>query len=431
MRKGECSIRYVRDINDGKSKLYTLLLILLPVLKQYVFLSMSFMDVFNIFAFVYFFVNRGNLNVRNIFVPYILYTLIFMMFAMLNLSVYSPSLIFKNILSFTLLTFNMFFIAPYYFDLEYGFKWYKNVVLISGILSIIQTLINALFSYRLILVFPWLTLNYGDRISGSSFINAVQGYYSYRASAFFLEAAYFAEFCLPFLFLSLFNVDSKLTTKNIVRSLFVTLAICLSASMLGIVGCLIAWIFYLCKLLWTSKRRKLIVLIPLVVGFGIYIYNLDIVQMQVMSKMHSTEDLARTSSLSLRLLRGWYCFGQLDSFHQIVGVGYSCVGAFFTEYNITTVVDAKGLANSYMNGISLMFCSLGIFGTLLYLVPFIKIILQSGKVFMLSICWIVLMFTAQIFDTACYVVLVVFIIQISKEKHDNGCIVDCSIDNIS
>jgi hypothetical protein len=407
---------YIVEIGSKKSRWYTLIVILLPILNQYTFLSMNFMDIFNIFiAIVYLVFSNGRIRIKNGFIPYMLYSLLIMSISMLGLQVYSPVLFFKNILSFIFLTFNLFFVAPNIFDIKYGFKCYANITLISCVIVIIQTLINMVLSLRLVFVAPSLILNYGNGMTGSAFISTVQSYSNYRASAFFLEPAYFAEFCLPFLYLSLFNSEDRLSTKNIVRSLFITISVCLTTSMLGIIGCAIAWLVYVGQMLWTSKRRKLIVLIPIVLGVGLYIYNLDSVQTQIISKLYSAQNLTMSTSLSLRLIRGWYCFNELDLIRQLFGVGYGCVSSFFSQYNITTILDREGIVNSYMNGISLMLCSLGIVGTLLYMIPFVKIIIKNKKVFMLLVCWIILMFTSQAFDTANYFVLMVFIMLISQK----------------
>lgn len=415
-------------INISKRRWYTVFVILLPLLNQYTILSMNFMDVFNIFVLLsYLLTSKGRIKKGNGFIPYILYTLVLMVVSMLGLSVYSPILMLKNIISFTILVFNLFFVGPDFFDLEYGFKCYADFTLLSCVVVIFQTILNIGFGKRLILVFPWSVLNYGNNMSGATFISTVAAYHSYRASAFFLEPAYFAEFCLPFLFIALFNLDARLSTHNITRCLFVTISICLTTSMLGIVGCVIAWSIYLAQMLWTSKRRKLIILIPIVIGAGLYIYNLDSVQAQIVSKMYSAQNLTMSTSLSLRLTRGWYCFEQLSPIRKMAGVGYGCVSSFFTQHNVTTIIDKEGIVNSYMNGISLMLCSLGIIGTLLYLLPLIKMFFQNKKVFMLLICWGILMFTSQVFDTASYFVLMIFIIVISRERREDGMIVDYSV----
>ena len=406
------------DYNSEKSKLYTLFLVLLPILKQYKFLSLQVVNIFNIFVFACFLFNRNRWNVKNTFFPYVLFAEIFMTFALVDLSS-SIFVVINNIVFYFLLMFNMFIIAPRYFDLEYGFKCYKSIVLISCVLTVIQMLVNNLMSYRLILVIPWLTLNYQDNMVGETLIKICQNTAIYRPSSFFIEPVHYAHFCLPFLFLSLFTINSKYTNKNIIISLFVTLSICISSSSLGIIGCIVAWILFLCRLFWTEKRKKLIALVPFICIVVIYIYNLDSVQGQILAKTASAENLSNSSSLTLRLIRGWLCFEQLDLFHKFFGVGYNCISAFFTEHNIKTTVDVWGMSNSYMNGITQMLCSLGIFGTLLYLIPFIKLIIQGRNGFTL-LCWLLLMFTSQVFDNELYFLFMVFIIQMSQEKRNDA-----------
>ena len=401
---------------ENKSKLYTLFIILMPLLNQYRFLGMSFMDVFNIFVFVFaMFKENWRIRINIAFLPYTIYALLVMVFSMLQLPVYSPILMLKNVASFGFLAFNLFIAGRDYFDINKGYYYYGVIVKLCCAVAIVEFLVNLLISYRPVLVFPMLTLNYGGGMKGAELISLLKHSYSnYRASAFFLEPAYLSEFCLPYLFLSLFNSEEKYDTKKIIEALFITLSIVLTTSTLGILGCVIAWLIYTIKILWTSKRRKLILLIPVIIVAGYYMYSLDAVQNQLSSKIYSAQNLTMSTSLSLRLTRGWYCFNALDEIRKLIGMGYGCVSAFITEHHITTIIDREGIVNSYMNGISLMLCSLGIIGTLIYIIPFIGMILKNRNTYYLGVLWIVLMLTSQSFDTAIYVIMFAFIVNISN-----------------
>ncbi|MEG1946364.1 MAG: hypothetical protein RR139_04630 [Lachnospiraceae bacterium] len=399
------------------STVYIGCMILLPILNQYKILSMNFFDVVNIGVFIVCTIKKVKLKLKSEFLPYVFYTLITSIFLMTELRATTPVLLIKNIVSFLLMIFNVYFIAVEYFDLVKAYKIYSKVIIVLSVIVVIEFFINLLFGIRLVLAFPWATLNYGDGIMGSTYISLVQNTYSsYRASAFFLEPASFAGYALPWLFLSLFNINRKNSLKNFFLVLFISMSICLTTSSLGILGVLIAWCAYVEVSLFNSGRKKLLVTIPILLCVGIYVYNLDIVQAQIMSKMYSMNDLSRSTSLSLRLLRGKYCFEELDNIHQIFGCGYGVLYQYFMQNNISTVLDRADLVVTYMNGMSLMFCSVGIIGSVLYLIPFIGKVVSNKSVFMLFACWMLLQMTSQVFDTPTLLLLTIFIIVISKKN---------------
>lgn len=411
------------SINFGKHKiislssLYICCMLLLPILNQYKIMSFNFFDLVNIIVFFICIIKKVSINRKTPFFPYIGYTLVSIIIFSASLKAVTPILLIKNIISFTLMIFNIYFVAINSLDLKKAYQIYSKIVIVSAVIVVFEFIINVSFNSRVILVFPWATLNYGGGISGSDFISLVKNTYAtYRASAFFLEPASFAEYALPWIYLSLFNTKQKNSMRNIFVVLFVTISVCLTTSSLGMLGCLIAWCIYVEVSLWTTGRKNMILILPLLVGAGLYVYNLDVVQAQIISKMYSLNDLSRSTSLSLRLFRGKYCFEALDRINQFFGCGYGFLYQYFVQNNITTVLDREGLVVTYMNGMSLMFCSVGIVGSILYLLPLISKVIRNTSLFMLLVCWILMQMTSQVFDTPSLLLLTLFIVIMSDNR---------------
>ena len=403
-------------IEDRKG-IYSILLVLLPIINQYQIFTLSYLDLFNLFVLItYMIKNKGKIRV-DAFIPYIIYALLFMCISMFGLNVYSPILMIKNIAAFILLVFNLFFVSKHEFSVEVGYYYYYKIVQIISYICIAQYAIYRMTAAKVFLVIPFLTLNYGDSMTGSELINILSNT-TYRPSAFFLEPAYLAEYALPLLFISLFIYEGGTDNKTIIKNLLITLGICLSTSMTGIVGAAIVWSLFVIKLSWSNKNWKLIILVPVIVAVVVYIFSLESIQDQIASKMYSIQNLNMSTSLSYRLTRGWLCFRELDILHKIIGTGYNCIGPFFSQHGIFTILDTDRIVSTYMNGLSLMLCSLGIVGTILYLIPFLRIGLKNRNTRILLLCWLMLMLSSQYFDTAMYMLMVSFMFVLA-EMDDN------------
>ena len=400
----------------GFDKFYTIGMVLLPILNEYQIISINFIDFFNMAFFVIFVLFRGKISINKTnmcFFPYMVYTLLLSVSALLMYST-SVFIAIKTLISYLLLVLNIYCIGIKHFNLDLGYKVYTKIVMAGSIILIIELLWYMIVGGRIALVLPFATLNYADGMSGSTYISLIQSSASYRASAFFIEPATFASYSLPWLILSLFYSNKKHNFGNIIRSGFVTLAIVLSTSSLGMLGCLIAWVVYIDISLWIAGRKNLLLVIPALLIIGSYVYNLDIIQAQILSKFHSLQDLTRSTSLSNRLMRGWYCFQEFPLVNKILGCGYGSLSNFLTQHRIETILDNGIIVNTYMNGFFLLVCNTGIVGTVLYLWALLKSISWGKYCKMLFMCWLYLQITAQVFDTPLLLLLTLFIICIPK-----------------
>lgn len=418
-------MNYLNRIEDKNTtqlgKLISVGLILLPILDQYQLFSLRFMDLFGIVIIFCSIILKKKFLISYKFVPYIIYVFIQTFISSMELSAVTPVLLFKNLISFFLLVYGMLILAPKELEVERAYRIYTKVVVIASLVAIFQFLAFQLLSVKTTLIIPGLTLHYGDSMSSSTFISMFLSYKNYRPSSFFLEPAYHSEYILPWIYMTLFNVKyvgSDISKRYFIIAVIASIGICLTTSILGIVGVAIAWIIYFEKNIFSRKGWKYALILPVFIVLGIYIIQLDTIQTQIVSKMFSLQNLDMSTSLSLRLMRGYYCFLELGGVQKLFGCGYGILYQVFSQYGIHTMLDTGNIVITYMNGFFLMVCSVGIVGSLLYLGPLISSVIKNKKIVPLFICWIILQTTAQVFDTAIYYLLMVFILSLSMSKRD-------------
>lgn len=399
--------------------LYTSMIVLLPILNGYRVFGMNFMDFFNVTALLLFILFHSEIdnsnNLYKSFIPYFIYTCLTIVVFGSTLSTVRSTLIVKDLISYLSLVFNFYVIAIQLVDVIKAYRIFTRIVLLLSIIVFIETLVYLLFSYRMELIIPFAKLNYNNGSLGIEYINALKSYPgSYRASALFMEPSHLAEYLLVWLFISLSRYNSDESKYIYIYGGIVSLAICLTTSSLGMIGCAVVWTAYILRNLLRKGSRNSLLIIPFL-AVGVYFtLGYEEIQNQIAKQLYSLQDITRYTSLSVRLFRGWYCFANLDTINKIFGCGYSLIFQFFTEHNIRAILDTSFTNITVMNGLSLMVCSVGIIGTILYLLPFIRKCVKTTDIFMLFICWTLIMLTAQGYDTATVLLLTVFILILSS-----------------
>lgn len=395
--------------------------VFLPILDQYQFFSIRFMHIYGFVVMFCLLIVKKKITILYKFVPYIVYVIFMMILSAFNLSAVGPILLIKNIVSFFMLAYGMLMLMPMVFDAKRGYDLYTKIVAFISIVSILQYILNQFFSLRIPLIVPGLTLNYGNGMSSSEMISALISTPNYRVSSVFLEPAYHSAYVLPWLFLTLFNVNHikrNTSRKFLILAITATIGCLLTTSMIGIVGVSVAWLIYFWKNIFSRKSFAYVLILPIFLAVGVYFFQLDAIQAQFLSKIHSLQDLTRPTSLSLRLIRGYYCFLELELVQKIFGCGYGMLYQFFIQNNIQTILDTSGIVITYMNGLSLLVCSVGLVGTVLYVVPMFMGIRKYLKLIPLLICWIMLQISAQSFDGPTYYLLMLYILRLSVLKKD-------------
>ena len=161
---------------------------------------------------------------------------------------------------------------------------------------------------------------------------------------------------------------------------------------------------------------RLILLGFLLVTIVFVVINLPSFQDQMERKMTSIDSLTTTSSVSLRLLRGYYCFGEIDGLRKLIGCGYNGFFYYYTTFNITTIYDANLTFVSYMSGFFSALCDIGIIGfTLLFGYLLFETIKSKKRVcYALLFVLILLLLGSDLFESPVYFIVVLFLLSISK-----------------
>ena len=220
---------------------------------------------------------------------------------------------------------------------------------------------------------PDLKLNYGARAKGIVLINQMKQSAYFRPCSIFIEPAFQAAYIIPWIPMALIKNINKPNIKSLLSVIIVSVMLCMGASFTALACCAIIWFGYLLISIKYSKisyKTTYLFFFLLIVGiFAIYkILSLESVQNQISGKIESLNHLNKSSSLTLRLLRGALCFYEMDFFHQLFGCGYNGFYYYYKQAHISTIYDYNVGANiTYMSGWFYALCNLGIVGFLIYL----------------------------------------------------------------
>ena len=401
------------------NRVYTFLIISFPIFCQYRIASLSYVDLFNVVIGLLG-IYHEKLNLKNRFVPYFIFELVVSILMSLTLSSIGTIILFKSLISFGFMFINIYCIAPKKFDFYLGYRYYSGIVYLSSVLIAFQYAIYFILKTKVSFLFPYIELNYNRSMSYSEYLSRTLSGSEFRPCSIFLEPNHLVIYILPWIFLSLFLTKDGIILKNMLKIAFVSIMVCLSTSSLGIVGCAVAWLLYLIRILHSKNKKLFLLVIPILIAVVIYISSMDEIKAQLYGKIVSLKSIRTGNvlmgSTPLRLIRGWLCFEQMDFVHQLFGSGYTNLQVYFNDYGIKTIVDDfTGVDTVFMNGIFTMLCRVGIVGSILYLVPFFHLFKRKKIMFPLLLCWFLLEVTSSAFDTPSFFVLLLFTIKTSSE----------------
>lgn len=398
-------------------KIFSIALVLMPILNQYAITSLFLMDIVALIGIVLFFLRgRHCIKANYAMMVYVLYIIFDTLLYSNVLNGVPASTIVIRVFRVIVLYVFYFFISDDYFDMEFAFGFYSKVVYISTFAIVFQMLLYFITGNDINLLIPGLPINYGSFATSSDLmhswhVNASIGYY--RPCSFFLEPAMQAQYVLPWLAISLTTKQEKLGKRPILKLIFVTIGICFTTSYLGILCAAILWLINGFIGIHKNNARKRILAIPILLLIFLAIMNTGILDIDILNKL-SRINSSEGGSTTWRLLRGFACFKEMPFLNILFGCGYGNISTFFTQYNITTIYDAGLTVNSYMNAGSTLLCSLGLTGFVLYLIAMRKILFSNMQPMKLSIliCLLILVFTSSIFDSAVYFMVVLFMQQL-------------------
>lgn len=387
--------------------LYQILILLTPILNNYLLLPVKFLYIVCVYGALLFlhFMSQERIRIARKAVLYAIYVVLFLMlYAILVNDVPFVSII-NRTLYFILIFINFYVFAYQIWDYERCFDLYNKICLFVSVLVVIQFLLGHL-GMGIPLIPPGLTTNTVG-LTSSNVYRATQ-LMDRRFSTFFLEPAHQAQYCLPCLALVLFS-GLNTAKKNMIPALILTAGLLTTTSMQGILGAGVIWFFYLIVMIKEEKIkgfRRLLLLVPLGAVAMYFLWTQPVLQEQFQKKIMSFNGgkVYKGTSLYVRMFYGWDCFKEIGILQKIFGYGYSNSETYLLSSGIGLRFTSIELIG-YMSGISMMFCELGIVGVLLnfslMLFPLLK--KQHGKrdlrIIGLIVSVVVIMFTSAAFDS--------------------------------
>lgn len=393
------------------NRLYMVLFVLMPIINQYKIGLLTFLQIYTLFGLVVWFLNAKKMIISKNVIIYIIYILVITLIGYLIAGTYSVSSVVLRMISFTLLTINFYTVFPKVANFTFIYKVYTAVIYIVVISLFFQYFLYAVGNQPTMLLIPGTTLNYNSGVNSSEFmnytINRISTGYYYRPCSIFIEPGFQSMFCAPWLALKLFY-DTGKKGKDIFIALVVTVSMILTTSSMGILIAIILWMIYVAKTFSQGNKRRIqtvFLMLPFLIIAVFYLYGETNVSTSIAIKMQSTQNLNNSSSLTWRLLRGFECFKQIGIFQKFFGCGYGDLTSYFDFIHLSTKYDANLVLIDYMNGISYMFCSIGIVGALQLLSIIISFFSKNKmkmETKMLLICLAIIMLTASVFDSDKY-----------------------------
>lgn len=406
----------MENINVNRcTKFYTIILILAPILNQYKIPGLNFVELIAIYGLTLVLVKRPKIY-NDRFLVYMctgLITTIISTFILLlriinfDLNIISYIL---RIIKYISVVFGIGIACEFYFDLNFAKKIYTILIGIISLLLIFQIGIHFITGKNLFFIIPGVTLNYNNSMNSSELlatnINKISHGYYFRPSSLFLEPAYYALYVLPWICFYLYQ--EKINFKKILFSLMVSVTCVLTTSSLGILGCVIIWLCYFIIYIKKNKfNHNTLLLFFIMIFICILCFFLllksDDILTSINIKLGSLRTLDNASSTSMRLLRGWFFYDQLDFLSKLIGVGYGNLSMFYHSTGMNLIYDLNLTEVSYMCGFATIINSFGIIGLFLFinwLLTLYKNSTLSNKILIVILC--VILFTSDCYDSAFY-----------------------------
>jgi len=407
--------RLVNSSTSVKSRVFTLLLVLLPIINQIKILDYGFLEFFSVAAMLIVLLrSHFRLKVSGFFLFYIYMTLS----AFISTIVYGESMVTAVFSAARIIVIyvGIFEGAKELFDIKYAKQWFVRIALALSVLLFFQFAMYYLFGRQIYLIPDGLTLNYGGGMDSSILIQrnmrSVLGGYIFRPSSAFIEPSYFAYYSSPALIVLLFG--KNLDRKSLYKALVISLASILTTSTISLVSVVFTWLLFVLfgrNSLSRGQRQSITAFIVVLFVAIVIVLNQSAVQFSLSRKMTQMLDLGESSSSSMRLTRGWEYFGYMNPFLRIIGCGFGHLADYFDFSGMGSKMSYSINLTSYMNSFTGVLCSLGFVGLLLFFHGLIPIIRSKVPIkrFM-AVLLIILMLAGAVMDLGFYYLIIAFML---------------------
>ena len=213
----------------------------------------------------------------------------------------------------------------------------------------------------------------GLGILSKVFFNAWRFNYAYRPCGMFAEPAIFAQPALLSLFYYMF------IGKSLKKTAFLTVALLLSTSalgLMGVIGLYIIWIFNMDKLSGIPKSRKWAILsLTAVAGMAVFTFALNM-------EVFVVERLTSGSSIGVRVLRSVDLYKLMEPHEKLIGIGLQNQAYYLNYHNIILAHDTYettyGGSREYAGTLGYVLCTTGFFGLVTYVQPVFRYFRRCG-----------------------------------------------------
>ena len=208
--------------------------------------------------------------------------------------------------------------------------------------------------------------------------------WGFRPSSLFLEASYYAFFCMPFLCVSILKENKR--TRDYIFLLLVIGAIFLARAGSGIIGIFILFSYFV---LIKLKKLKIgifsyLLLIIIIICSIFYFLSLDLEG----TLLHRIQ---KGGSINYRVTRGILIFKSFPFIHKVFGIGINNIDSYMFKNEIVTPFDEANL--NYMCSILQVLNYSGIIGIILLFNYMFKIWKKVQKNVKLKAIFFIIIFT--------------------------------------
>lgn len=384
------------------SKLFTIILLLYPILNLYSIINNSFdLGIISIAAFSLAYIIKllaiDKVNFRDLYKILInskfnrCYLMIFIYSSIITLIYaydfhYLPAI--SRLIKEAIFVFIILFLGNQLFDIKFSVKCLKIITIIIFSLILFQLILYHLYGEAW---FPWLSifkLHYGN-FTYDSLVNTRIGlirHEGFRPTSVFFEPAQCAQYLSIIICVFLIDYYYNKNKNTIIFALISTLAAMSTLSLIAFATTNLIWLLFFVV---NFREHKMLttILLCVVISFNFACSNLrgmapifvqkqavvlnkennqivinHYVKKNIFYRVNEFINNKKPTSGNLRLKRGYYIYYNYDVLRKAFGVGFENIVPYLETNKLVTPYDVKtpNFYKAYMNYISYILCTGGL-----------------------------------------------------------------------
>lgn len=412
--------------HSNGSKWISILFAILPILDTYElkFAPVSFGEVVLIFIVIYIIFeiarNRKTLLLSNGIYPLFL---LYAFFASLLVGLVTPYFEFSEWFfkwaRIFLYSFSFITIAFSYIDTLILARAFSIIGIIISVFQLAQSIFWYVFHKAIFLIIPLFRLHYNisDYATYSQNLMRWNGA-GWRPSNFFLEPAQYSLYAGITLVAVLFYC----TENKIKAAILITIGVLFSGSATGIILIGTIWIYWILSQKKYVNIKTLCIFTAILIIIVLYFVTDNPIKEGLRYRLGTIGEVG-SSTGSLRILRGFSIFRQLNLLQQLFGTGLGNFGSFLITSRITTRYDSGlTLGNEYMSAFTYILNNTGLVGTGIF-ISFVAHMFKRNKGEKVAIAylilWVIMILATSNFITSYYMLPLVFVTALSSKYSCN------------